>query len=199
MLCRSTQVWCLFVCLLLNLSIHRCGKCVQHLSKPLCCEDVTSIVCVLSFFVLWEILSLRAPSRCPLRHYAANSVMEAEQDLCSYTFLSSDTRIYTVDQASQCWTLRQLRGTELKKNYTCIASPTSTSPSFLHHLSNMDVQIHFAVPHSGVTRHVRMLYYLKNGLIFSIKGIFLKVYCKFYYLYMGFFLLVWATICIIHI
>lgn len=86
-----------------------------------------------------------------------------------------------------------------KKNYTCIASPTSTSPSFLHHLSNVDVQIHFAVPHSGVTRHVRMLYYLKNGLIFSIKGIFLKVYCKFYYLYMGFFLLVWATICIIHI
>lgn len=57
-------------------------------------------------------------------------------------------------------------------------------------LSNMDVQIHFAVPHSGVTRHVRMLYYLKNGLIFSIKSIFLKVYCKFYYLYMGFFLLV---------
>lgn len=104
----------MFVCVS-DLSIHRCGKCVQHLSKPLCCEDITSIVCVLSFFVLWEILSLRAPSRCPLRHYAANSVMEVEQDLCSYTFLSSDTQICTVDQASQCWTLRQLRGTELKK------------------------------------------------------------------------------------
>lgn len=125
----------MFVCVS-DLSIHRCGKCVQHLSKPLCCEDITSVVCVLSFFVLWEILSLRALSRCPLRHYAANSVMEVEQDLCSYTFLSSDTRICTVDQASQCWTLRQLRGTELKKNYTCIASPTSTSPSFLHHLQH---------------------------------------------------------------
>lgn len=167
MLCRSTQVWCLFVCLIwVFIGV---GSVYNTLVNPY----VVKISLVLCAF--FPSLFFERFYRSELRLAALYDITQRIQSwkwnkICAVTLFWARIHEFAL--------LTRLHSAELwgnweeqswKKIIHALHHPQVHHQAFCT-TYNMDVQIHFAVPHSGVTRHVRMLYYLKKWFNFQHKG-----------------------------